>query len=153
MEKLATRNMVRAPKPKPDPDTAGHYLPNGKAAKAGLNKGIYANCWAVIASRLDQKMSASGTALMYVPAALGSLQWRQCGHIAHENRKIQAEFQCVNCGRPRRHSGSHHHPRPGHRARAHLRTGGNTRTHGCARASEKTRWRASGIRNHATSVA
>ncbi len=42
--KLPTRNMVRAPKPKPDPDNAGHYLSNGKAAKAGLNKGIYANC-------------------------------------------------------------------------------------------------------------
>ncbi len=44
VEKLPTRNMVRAPKPKPDPDNAGHYLSNGKAAKAGLNKGIYANC-------------------------------------------------------------------------------------------------------------
>ncbi|MEX3741924.1 RNA-guided endonuclease InsQ/TnpB family protein [Mycolicibacterium porcinum] len=48
VEKLATRNMVRAPKPKPDPDNEDHYLPNGKAAKAGLNKGIYANCWGVI---------------------------------------------------------------------------------------------------------
>jgi transposase len=35
---------------------------------------------------------------MYVPAAFSSLQCRQCGHIAHENRKSQAEFQCVNCG-------------------------------------------------------
>lgn len=44
IEKLSPRNMVRAPKHKPDPDNEGHYLLNGKAAKAGLNKGIYANC-------------------------------------------------------------------------------------------------------------
>jgi len=99
VERLATRNMVRAPKPKPDPDYEGHYLPNGRAAKAVLNKGIYANCWGVIAQRLDHKMSASGsTALIEVPAAFSSLECRQCGHSAKENRKSQAEFQCVNCG-------------------------------------------------------
>ncbi|MGV7735127.1 RNA-guided endonuclease InsQ/TnpB family protein [Mycobacterium kansasii] len=98
VEKLATRNMVWAPKPKPDPDNEGHYLPNGKAAKAGLNKGIYANCWGVIAQRLDHKMSASGTALIVVPAAYSSLQCRNCGHSVKENRKSQAEFQCMRCG-------------------------------------------------------
>ena len=98
VEKLATCNMVRAPKPKPDPDNEGHYLPNGRAAKAGLNKGIYANCWGVIAQRLDHKMSASDTTLVEVPAAFSSLQCRNCGHSVKENRKSQAEFQCVNCG-------------------------------------------------------
>jgi putative transposase len=66
VEKLPTRNMVRAPKPKPDPDQPGHFLPNGKAAKAGLNKGIYANCWGLISQRLEHKTSASGTALICV---------------------------------------------------------------------------------------
>lgn len=98
VEKLPVRNMVRAPKPKPDPDNEGHYLPNGKAAKAGLSKGIYANCWGVIAQRLDHKMSASGTVLIEVPAAYSSLECRNCGHSVKENRKSQAEFQCVNCG-------------------------------------------------------
>ncbi|MEN4464480.1 transposase [Mycolicibacterium conceptionense] len=98
VEKLATRNMVRAPKPKPDPDQPGHYLPNGKAAKAGLNRGIYANCWGVIAQRLDHKTSASGTALVEVPAAYSSLECRSCGHSVKENRKSQSEFRCVNCG-------------------------------------------------------
>jgi len=99
VEKLATLNMVRAPKPKPDPDNEGGYLPNGRAAKAGLNKGIYANCWGVIAQRLDHKMSASGTALIVVPAAYSSLECRNCGHSVKENRKSQAEFCCVSCGR------------------------------------------------------
>jgi putative transposase len=43
-------------------------------------------------------MSASGTALVHVPAAFSSLECRNCGHTAKENRKSQAEFQCVNCG-------------------------------------------------------
>ncbi|WP_343572164.1 transposase [Mycobacterium sp.] len=98
VEKLAARNMVRAPKPKPDPDMVGHYLPNGKASKAGLNKGIYANCWGVIAQRLDHKMSASGTKLVFVPAAYSSLKCRNCGHSVKENRKSQTEFRCVRCG-------------------------------------------------------
>lgn len=98
VEKLATRNMVRAPKPKPDPDNEGHYLPNGKAAKAGLNKGIYANCWGLIAQRIEHKTGASGTALVKVPAAFSSLECRNCGHSVKENRKSQAEFLCVRCG-------------------------------------------------------
>jgi putative transposase len=98
VEKLPTRNMVRAPKPKPDPDHEGRYLPNGKASKAGLNRGIYANCWGLIAQRLEHKTSASGTALVYVPAAFSSLECRNCGHSVKENRKSQAEFQCVQCG-------------------------------------------------------
>jgi transposase len=98
VEKLATRNMVRSPKPKPDPEVPGHYLPNGKAAKAGLNQGIYANCWGVIAQRLDHKTSASGTALVEVPAAYSSLECRNCGHSVKENRKSQTEFHCVRCG-------------------------------------------------------
>ncbi len=98
VEKLPIRNMVRAPKPRPDPDNEGGYLPNGKAAKAGLNKGIYANCWGVIAQRLEHKTSASGTALIEVPAAFSSLECRNCGHSVKENRKSQAEFQCVKCG-------------------------------------------------------
>ncbi|MCH9728513.1 MAG: transposase [Actinomycetia bacterium] len=98
VEKLPTRNMVRAPKPQPDPDNAGHYLPNGKAAKAGLNRGIYANCWGLIAQRLNDKTSASGTALLEVPAAYSSLECRNCGHSVKENRKSQAEFQCAKCG-------------------------------------------------------
>jgi putative transposase len=98
VERLATGNMARAPKPKPDPGNEGHYLPNGKASKAGWNKGIYANCWGVIAQRLEDKTSASGTALVYVPAAFSSLECRNCGHSVKENRKSQAEFCCVRCG-------------------------------------------------------
>jgi putative transposase len=38
-EDLKITNMSAAPEPKPDPEN-GHYLPNGAAAKAGLNQSI-----------------------------------------------------------------------------------------------------------------
>ncbi|MEU0374430.1 hypothetical protein ABZ070_30135 [Streptomyces sp. NPDC006283] len=37
-EQLSIANMVRAPKPKPEPEAPGAFLPNGAAAKAGLNR-------------------------------------------------------------------------------------------------------------------
>ncbi|WP_085144354.1 MULTISPECIES: RNA-guided endonuclease InsQ/TnpB family protein [Mycolicibacterium] len=99
VEDLHIRNMVRAPKPKPDPAIPGRFLPNGAASKTGLNRNIYANCWGLIARRLEQKTTASGTVLVKVPAAYSSLECRACGHTAKENRKSQAEFRCVACGR------------------------------------------------------
>jgi putative transposase len=98
VEQLPVGNMVRRPKPKPDPDKLGQYLPNGAAAKAGLNKGIYANCWGMFARRLGQKMNASGTTLVEVPARYSSQECRKCGHTANENRESQAVFLCVACG-------------------------------------------------------
>ena len=90
--------MVGRPKPKPDPDNPGQYLPNGAAAKAGLNKGIYANCWGMFARRLGHKMKASGTTLVEVSARYSSQECRKCGHTAKENRQSQAVFRCVACG-------------------------------------------------------
>jgi len=98
VEALPVRNMVRRPKPKPDPDNPGQFLANGAAAKAGLNRSIHANCWGLIARRLEQKMSASETTLVVVPAHYSSQQCRKCGHTSPGNRKSQADFRCQSCG-------------------------------------------------------
>lgn len=98
VEELAIRNMVRRAIPKPDPDNPGRYLPNGAAAKAGLNKAIYANCWGLFAKRLGQKMKASGTTLVEVSARYSSQECRKCGHTAKENRQSQTVFLCIACG-------------------------------------------------------
>jgi putative transposase len=98
VEALSVRTMVRRPKPRPDPNSRGHFLPNGAAAKAGLNRSIHANCWGLIVKRLAHKMSASGTNLEVVPAQYSSQQCRKCGHTSPENRKSQAEFRCQACG-------------------------------------------------------
>jgi hypothetical protein len=95
---LPVRNMVRRPKPRPDPDNPGHFLPNGEAAKAGLNRSIHANCWGMIARRLAHKMTASGTTLVVVSAQYSSQQCRECGHTSPENRQSQAELRCQACG-------------------------------------------------------
>lgn len=93
IESLPVRNMVRKPKPRPDPDQPGGFLPNGAAAKAGLNKAIHASCWGRFADRLTHK-----TVVVKVPAAYSSQECRQCHHVASENRESQAEFECVSCG-------------------------------------------------------
>jgi transposase len=98
VEALPVRVMVRRPKPKPDPNNPGQFLSNGAAAKAGLNRSIHANCWGLIAKRLEHKMSASNTTLVVVPAQYSSQQCRKCGHTSPKNRKSQAEFRCQACG-------------------------------------------------------
>ena len=39
-EKLQVDNLMTRPRPKPDPNNEGQYLPNGASTKAGLNKSI-----------------------------------------------------------------------------------------------------------------
>jgi putative transposase len=55
VEDLKVKKMVRAPKAKLDPDQPGEYLPNGAAAKAGLNRSIHDAGWAILLSLLSYK--------------------------------------------------------------------------------------------------
>ena len=91
--------MTRRPKPKPDPERPGVYLPNGARAKAGLNKAILASCWGKFATRLAQKMPDGH--VVAVDPRYTSQQCHACGHTAPENRESQAVFCCTLCG----HSG------------------------------------------------
>ncbi|WP_221761183.1 RNA-guided endonuclease TnpB family protein [Kibdelosporangium aridum] len=63
--------------------------------KAGLNRGILANGWSLLVTRLEHK--AFGR-VEKVNATFTSQQCSACGHIAPENRKSQAVFQCIACG-------------------------------------------------------
>jgi putative transposase len=65
------------------------------AQKRGLNREISRQGWGLLVARLKHK--ASGR-LELVPAAYTSQRCSHCGHIAPENRKSQAVFQCVACG-------------------------------------------------------
>jgi putative transposase len=97
-EKLNTPGMTRKPLAKPDPGQPGAFLPNGARAKAGLNQGILASCWGLLARRTEQKAAVSGVTILYVSARFTSQQCRRCGHTAKENRESQAVFLCVQCG-------------------------------------------------------
>lgn len=97
-EKLRTKDMVRKPKPRPGPDQPGAFLPNRRRQKAGLNRGILASCWGLLATRTEQKAAASGAVVIYVDPKYSSQECRQCGHIASSSRESQAVFRCVACG-------------------------------------------------------
>ena len=64
------------------------------AQKRGLNRQISRQGWGLLVARLQHK--APGR-LKFVPAAYTSQRCSHCGHIAPENRKSQAVFQCVAC--------------------------------------------------------
>jgi putative transposase len=64
------------------------------AQKRGLNRGISRSGWGLLAARLQHK--ASGR-VEQIPAAYTSQRCSACGHVASENRKSQAVFECQAC--------------------------------------------------------
>lgn len=97
-EKLNISNMVRAPKPKPDPDKVGVFLPNGTAAKAGLNRSIHDAGWGVFLAILTSKAESAGRTTIPVNPRDTSRECPQCGYTAKENRPTQEKFHCLSCG-------------------------------------------------------
>ncbi|MFF2619748.1 RNA-guided endonuclease InsQ/TnpB family protein [Kitasatospora sp. NPDC058046] len=97
-EDLKIRNMVKAPAPKPDPDRPDGFLPNGAAAKAGLNKSINDAGWGVFLTILTSKAESAGREVIAVDARNTSRQCPECGHTAKENRPTQEKFSCQSCG-------------------------------------------------------
>jgi putative transposase len=101
-ERLNTAGMTKSPAPKPDPNQDGAFLPNGAAAKAGLNRSILDAGWGQFLAILANKAESAGRLVIPVdprktsrtcPPSLGG-----CGHVAKENRVTQAQFQCTTCG-------------------------------------------------------
>jgi len=96
-EALQILNMTRRAKPVPDPENEGQFLPNGQAAKTGLNKSILDAGWGVFLSVLTAKAENAGRELIPVNPANTSRTCPQCGHCAKENRPSQAVFTCQRC--------------------------------------------------------
>ncbi|MDQ0946760.1 transposase [Streptomyces phaeochromogenes] len=97
-EDLKIRNMSKAPAPKPDPGRPGTFLPNGAAAKAGLNKSINDAGWGVFLTILHAKAESAGREVIAVDPRNTSRTCPECGHTAKENRPTQGKFHCVSCG-------------------------------------------------------
>ncbi|MFD7416994.1 RNA-guided endonuclease InsQ/TnpB family protein [Kitasatospora purpeofusca] len=97
-EDLRIRNMVKAPAPKPDPDQPGAFLPNGAAAKTGLNKSITDAGWGVFLTILTSKAESAGREVIAVDPRNTSRTCPLCGNVAAENRPSQDIFHCVSCG-------------------------------------------------------
>ncbi|WP_369240818.1 RNA-guided endonuclease InsQ/TnpB family protein [Streptomyces sp. R21] len=97
-EDLKIRNMVKAPVPRPDPDQPGGFLPNGAAAKAGLNRSISDAGWGVFLTILHVKAESAGREVIAVDPRNTSRTCPACGHVAAENRPTQEKFHCLSCG-------------------------------------------------------
>lgn len=96
VEDLSLKNMTKAPAPKQDEN--GKYLPNKRAAKAGLNKKLLEKGLAKTVSYLEYKCQKQGKLLVKIPAPYTSQECAKCHHIHPDNRKTQADFQCISCG-------------------------------------------------------
>ncbi|GGN94016.1 hypothetical protein GCM10011579_093110 [Streptomyces albiflavescens] len=97
-ERLNTAGMTKAPAPKPDPAGGGAFLPNGAAAKAGLNRSILDAGWGQFLTVLANKAESAGRLVIAVDARSTSRTCLECGHLSAKNRVTQAQFRCTACG-------------------------------------------------------
>jgi putative transposase len=100
LEKLQAKNMTRRAKPAPDPKNPGRYLPNGAAAKSGLNKAILSKGWYRFEQALNSVSRYTGTIVVKVPAAFTSQRCSACGNVDPKSRESQAVFRCTSCSNP-----------------------------------------------------
>lgn len=98
VEDLQVKNMARRPKPVPDPDNPGAYLPNGAAAKSGLNRSICDAGWGAFVSVLRAKAEEAGRTVIGVDPRHTFVRCEACGYASRENRANQAVFSCKHCG-------------------------------------------------------
>jgi putative transposase len=89
IEDLHVRNMSKSVKD--NIKKAGRNV----AQKSGRNKSILDQGWG---RQLDYKLNWSGGMLVPVPPHYTSQTCPACGHLAKENRQIQARFECMYCG-------------------------------------------------------
>jgi putative transposase len=98
VEDLAVQNMVRKPKPKPDPARPGKYLPNGAAAKAGLNKSILDVGWGEFRRQLDYKASKYGRRIIVIDRWYPSSKTcSACGYLLGELSLKTRHWTCPSC--------------------------------------------------------
>ena len=87
--------MTRRPKTKQDEET-GRFLPNGAAAKAGLNKSILDACWGEFFHILRYKAKALCKVVVAVPPRFTSQKCSVCGRMIRKSLSIRTH-QC-ECG-------------------------------------------------------
>lgn len=95
-ENLKLKNMTKRPKPKKDEN--GKFLPNGAAAKAGLNRVMLEPGLGQIVDFVRYKSEREGKLMLLVPPHHTSQECACCGHVDADNRRTRALFQCTKCG-------------------------------------------------------
>jgi putative transposase len=92
IEDLQVRNMSKS--------AAGTVEQPGRnvRAKSGLNTSILDQGWFEFRRQLEYKQHWRGGRVIAVPPPHTSRTCPACGHVAADNRKTQARFECVECG-------------------------------------------------------
>lgn len=101
VEDLPIKNMVRAPKPKVGDAAAGEpeYLPNGAAAKGGLNKSISDAGWGYFLQMLAYKAGWAGKLLLKVNPCYTSQTCSDCSAV--KRKELSERWHSCECGAER----------------------------------------------------
>lgn len=98
VEALQVENMTHKPKPKPDLLHPSRFLPNGRAAKRGLNRVMKRASLGRLYDMLEYKAKLANVAYITINPAYTSQTCNRCGYVYRGNRKNQANFLCQRCG-------------------------------------------------------
>jgi putative transposase len=93
-EDLKPANLSKAPKPKQDEN--GKYLPNGAAAKSGLNKSINDAGWSSFTEMVKAKAECAGRTVIFVNPSYTSQVCSGCGTIAKKD--LSERWHSCSCG-------------------------------------------------------
>ncbi len=95
-EDLQIKNLTATPKPKQD-EATGLYLPNGAAAKAGLNKSILDAGWGGFVRLCASKAEEAGGTVVKVAPHFTSQLCSGCGAVVPKDLSVRWHC-CPNCG-------------------------------------------------------
>ncbi|MBO0794421.1 MAG: transposase [Ktedonobacteraceae bacterium] len=93
-ENLQVKNLTRAPTPKQDEH--GKYLPNGVAAKAGLNQSILDAGWSTFTQMVSAKAAWAGRTVIFVNPSMTSQLCSGCGSVVKKD--LSERTHRCDCG-------------------------------------------------------
>ncbi len=93
-EDIQTSDLVRKPKPKQD--ESGMYLPNGAAAKGGLNKSMLDASWGMFVAMCSAKAAEAGRTLLKVNPQFTSQVCSGCGQV--KKKDLSERWHSCDCG-------------------------------------------------------
>lgn len=93
-EDIQTANLTKKPAPKQDEN--GKYLPNGAAAKGGLNKSILDAGWGQFVALCTSKAEGAGRTLIKVSPRFTSQICSQCGQV--RKKELSERWHSCDCG-------------------------------------------------------
>ena len=96
-EDLKIKNMTARPKPRKSSD-GRRYVPNGAAAKSGLNKSILESAWGTVKTFTAYKAQRRNKLVVAIPPHGTSQECSKCSHTHPDNRVSQSLFVCQRCG-------------------------------------------------------